>query len=173
MKTIKEQIQTIPDFPKPGIMFRDITPLLYHADAFKRTIDLLEEHYKDEKIDVIVGAEARGFFFGPPLAMRFGIGFVPVRKPNKLPGETHSVEYELEYGVDCLEIHHDAIPEGSRVLVIDDLLATGGTVEACIRLIEKVGSEVMGCAFVIELTDLKGRARLKAPSFSLVEFEGE
>ena len=169
---LKQKIQTIPDFPEPGIHFRDITTLLSDAEALNETIERFAEHYKNEKIDVVVGVESRGFIIGTPLAIRMGLGFIPIRKAGKLPGPTHGVDYDLEYGKDRVEVHQDAIPEGSRVLLVDDLIATGGTIEGSAKLVKKVGGVIVGYAFVIELTDLKGRERLQEPVFSLIEFEG-
>ncbi len=164
-------IRDIPDFPKPGILFRDITPLLASPEAFKETISRMCEPFRESNVDVIVGAEARGFIFAPPMAMELGVGFVPVRKPGKLPGETHTFQYELEYGEDSLEIHVDGIKEGQRVLIVDDLLATGGTVDACSKLIERTGAEVVACAFLIQLKALDGAAKL-APHevFALLDY---
>jgi len=158
---LEDKIRDVPDFPKKGIIFKDITPLLQDAVSFKYAIDLFTETYRDKGIDVIVAAEARGFILGAPLAYNLGVGFVPVRKPAKLPAECISAEYALEYGVDSLHMHKDAILPGQRVLVIDDLLATGGTVRAKIELVEKLGAEVAGIAFLIELTFLEGRAKLE------------
>lgn len=154
-------IRDVPDFPKKGIIFKDITPLLQNAAAFKHTIDVLTERYRDKRVDVVVAAEARGFILGAPLAYNLGAGFVPVRKPAKLPAECISAEYALEYGVDSLHMHSDAILPGQRVLVIDDLLATGGTVAAKIELVERLGGQVVSLAFLIELTFLNGREALK------------
>ena len=174
MEHLKSLVRTIPDFPKPGIQFRDITTLLASPEGFKETVDILIDHYKDEKIDLIVGIESRGFIFGAPMALGLGIGFIPVRKPGKLPGETVGVTYELEYGTDELHVHSDAIPENSRVLVVDDLLATGGTLEATCRLVEQVGGIVIGCTCVIELPALKGREKLtKYPLYTMFNFEGD
>lgn len=173
---IKQSIKTIPDYPKTGIMFRDVTSLLEDAKAYQATIALLVEHYKAMGFTKIVGTEARGFLFGAPLALALGIGFVPVRKPGKLPRSTISQDYELEYGTDTLEIHIDAIVKGDKVLVIDDLLATGGTIEATVKLIRELGGEVKDAAFVINLPDLGGAERLKALGLeilTLCEFEGE
>ena len=173
---IKQSIKTIPDYPKPGIMFRDVTSLLEDAKAYQATIALLVEHYKSMGFTKVVGTEARGFLFGAPLALELGIGFVPVRKPGKLPRATISQDYELEYGTDTLEIHTDAIVEGDKVLVIDDLLATGGTIEATVKLIRELGGEVKDAAFVINLPELGGGDRLKALGLeilTLCEFEGE
>ena len=157
---LKEHIREIPDFPTPGILFRDITPLLGHPEAFRRAVELLAERFEPESFDSVVAIESRGFVFAAPLAYRLGIPLVPVRKEGKLPFDTHSVTYALEYGSDALEIHVDAIGEGSRVLIVDDLLATGGTAAATVRLIERSGASVAGLAFVIELTDLRGRDTL-------------
>ena len=157
---LKEHIREIPDFPTPGILFRDITPLLGHPEAFRRAVELLAERFEPESFDSVVAIESRGFVFAAPLAYRLGIPLVPVRKEGKLPFDTHSVTYALEYGSDSLEIHVDAIGEGSRVLIVDDLLATGGTAAATVRLIERSGASVAGLAFVIELTDLRGRDAL-------------
>ena len=173
MDYLKQKIRTIPDFPKPGILFRDITTLLADSEAFNSVIDLFVEHYKEEQIDVVVGIESRGFIVGAPLALRLDKGFIPVRKAGKLPGPTHGVEYDLEYGSDLVEVHKDAIESGSRVLMVDDLLATGGTMYGSSRLIEKAGGVIIGYAFVIELIDLKGRNQLKKPVYSLVSFEGD
>ncbi len=173
MDYLKQKIRTIPDFPKSGILFRDITTLLADPEAFKSVIDLFIEHYRKEQIDLVVGIESRGFIVGAPLALGLDKGFIPVRKAGKLPGPTHGVEYELEYGTDLVEVHKDAIEKGSRVLMVDDLLATGGTMEGSSKLIEKAGGIITGYAFVIELIDLKGRSRLDKPVFSLVSFEGD
>ena len=173
MNSLKKKIRTIPDFPKPGILFRDITTLFADTEAFSSVIDLFFEHYVEEQIDLVVGIESRGFIVGAPLALRLNKGFIPVRKAGKLPGPTHGVEYELEYGTDQVEVHQDAIKPGSRVLMVDDLLATGGTMEGSSKLIEKAGGVITGYAFVIELIDLKGRNRLDKPVYSLVTFEGD
>ncbi|KVI06725.1 Adenine phosphoribosyl transferase, partial [Cynara cardunculus var. scolymus] len=157
---ITSAIRVIPDFPKPGILFQDITTLLLDPVAFKDTIDLFVERYKDKDISVVAGVEARGFIFGPPIALAIGAKFVPMRKPNKLPGAVISQEYSLEYGTDKIEMHVGAVQEGERALVIDDLIATGGTLCAAISLLERVGVKVVECACVIELPDLKGRDRL-------------
>ncbi|MBY6186711.1 adenine phosphoribosyltransferase [Marinobacter hydrocarbonoclasticus] len=173
---IKDSIKTIPDYPKPGILFRDVTSLLEDAKAFRLCIDVLAEHYTGKGFTKVVGTEARGFLFGAPLAHQLGLGFVPVRKPGKLPRETVAESYELEYGQDTLELHTDAIVEGDKVLVIDDLLATGGTIDATVKLIRRLGGEVTDAAFVINLPDLGGEARLKALGLNVVtlcEFEGE
>lgn len=168
---LKAYIRDIPDFPKPGILFRDITPLLGNPQAFKETIRRFASHFVNEKIDAIVAAEARGFIFAAPLALELNAGFVPVRKPGKLPFNRHSYSYDLEYGSDTLEMHVDGIAKGQRVLVVDDLLATGGTVAACCKLVERNGAQIVGCAFAIELVALKGRQAI-APheAFSLVQY---
>jgi adenine phosphoribosyltransferase len=158
---LRAKIREIPDFPKPGILFYDITTLLKDAEAFKHAIDLMVEPYGDERIDVVVGMESRGFIFSAPMAYQFGAGLVPVRKLGKLPAETISVEYALEYGSNTLEIHRDAIQPGQRVLIVDDLLATGGTVKGTIELVERLKGEVAGLAFLVELDFLKGRDRLE------------
>ncbi|KAL8492097.1 hypothetical protein ACS0TY_023643 [Phlomoides rotata] len=157
---IASTIRVIPDFPKPGIMFQDITTLLLDPKAFKDTIDLFVERYKDQNINVIAGVEARGFIFGPPIALAIGAKFVPMRKPKKLPGEVISEEYSLEYGTDKMEMHVGAVQSGERAIVVDDLIATGGTLNAAIRLLERVGVNVVECACVIELEGLKGREKL-------------
>ena len=164
-------IRDVPDFPKPGIMFKDITPLLADHAALEACIDQFVDKYRGEKIDVIAAAEARGFLFAVPLAIKLGIGMVPIRKPGKLPYEKKSFTYDLEYGTDTLEMHTDAVKPGEKVLVIDDLLATGGTVSACCKMIEEVGAEVVGCAFLIHLAFLDGAEKLKKyPLFSLIEY---
>ena len=159
MDYIKNAIRDVPDFPKKGILFRDITTAIKDKDVMKRMIDEIVEAFKDEKIDYVAGIESRGFIFGMPVAYSLVCGFVPIRKPNKLPAETYSVEYQLEYGTDKIEMHKDAIEKGKRVLIIDDLLATGGTAAAACELVKKAGV-LVGLAFVIELTDLKGREKL-------------
>ncbi|ESR46866.1 hypothetical protein CICLE_v10002024mg [Citrus x clementina] len=166
---ISSAIRVIPDFPKPGIMFQDITTLLLDTKAFRDTIDLFVERYKDKNISVVAGIEARGFIFGPPIALAIGAKFVPMRKPKKLPGEVISEEYSLEYGKDVMEMHVGAVQAGERALIVDDLVATGGTLSAAIRLLERVGVHVVECACVIELPELKGRERLgEKPLFVLV-----
>jgi len=168
---LRDYIRAIPDFPKPGILFRDITPMLAHPAAFQKAIDMLCRRYQGQGIDTIVAAEARGFIFAAPMAVRLGLPFVPIRKPGKLPFESLKHEYDLEYGTDSLEMHIDAISEGHRVLVVDDLLATGGTVNACCSMVRKSGGEIVECAFIIELEGLGGRARLKPyPCFSLMSY---
>src|SRR5215218_4851085 len=157
----RDYIRDIPDFPKPGILFKDITPLLGHPEAFRAVIDRLAESFAGRSIDTVAAAEARGFIFGAPLALALNAGFVPIRKPGKLPYKTVSLEYALEYGTDRLEIHNDALGPGRRVLLLDDVLATGGTMRACLDLVRQVGAEVAACAFVVELAFLQGRARLE------------
>ena len=157
---VKSKIRDIKDFPKEGIIFRDITTALKDAETLKVIVDYLCEQFKDVKIDYIAGIESRGFILGMPMAYKMGIGFVPVRKPNKLPAATYSQEYALEYGTDKIEIHQDAFPQGANVLVVDDLLATGGTAEAACKLVKKAGANLVGTAFLIELTALNGREKL-------------
>ncbi len=159
MDDIKKMTRDIPDFPKKGIMFRDITTAVKDPVTMKKIIDYIADEFKNEKIDYVAGIESRGFIFGMPIAYSLGCGFIPIRKPGKLPAETISMEYELEYGTDKIEIHKDAIEKGKRVLLIDDLLATGGTAAAAAKLIRQVG-ELAGIGFVIELSDLKGREKL-------------
>jgi adenine phosphoribosyltransferase len=158
---LRAKIREIPDFPKPGILFYDITTLLKDRDAFKEAVDLMIEPYRDEKVDVVVGMESRGFIFSAPMAYQLHAGLVPVRKLGKLPAETITVEYALEYGSNTLEIHRDSIQSGQRVLIVDDLLATGGTVRGTIELVERLKGEVVGLAFLVELDFLKGRERLE------------
>lgn len=174
MDHLKTLIRTIADFPHEGIEFRDLTTLFLDGPGFKETIMRMAEQHRDQSVDVIIGIESRGFILGAPLAVELGTGFVPVRKPGKLPGATIGIEYDLEYGSDRLEIHEDAIAPGARVLMVDDLLATGGTMSAACALVEQVGGEVLGCSFVVELVDLKGRERLQRfPIHRLIDFEGE
>lgn len=174
MKDLRSVIRSVPDFPKPGIVFRDITTLLADAEAVRQAVDAIAERYKDDAIDIVVGIESRGFIFGPIVADRLGVGSALVRKPGKLPYETISETYELEYGTDTIEIHTDAVAAGQRVLIVDDLLATGGTMAACCRLIEKLGGVVAACAFVIELSFLGGRSKLEGRDvFALVDYETE
>jgi adenine phosphoribosyltransferase len=169
---LKKFIRDIPDFPKPGILFRDITPLLASPEAFRDSIDQFAAHYRDQKIDIIVAAEARGFIFAAPLALELRVGFVPIRKPGKLPAVTHAFHYELEYGSDSLEMHVDGISPGQNVLVVDDLLATGGTVEACCQLVEQVGANVIGCAFLIQLVGVGGAKRIEHRNiFRLIRYD--
>lgn len=171
---LKRFIRSIPEFPKPGIMFRDITPLLAEPRAFQYVIDALADHFSKSRINAVVAAEARGFIFAAPLALALEARFIPVRKPGKLPFDTHSFHYDLEYGTDSLEMHTDAVSRADRVLMVDDLLATGGTMGACIGMVEKAGAAVVGTAFLIELDFLKGRQRL-APHevYSLVHYADE
>ena len=173
METIKSKIRTIPHFPKEGIMFRDITTLLNDKEGLKRVLDYFFIRYKGRKIDRIVAIEARGFILGGALAHKLNLPLVLARKPGKLPGETASVEYELEYGTDKLEMHKDSIMPGENILVVDDLLATGGTARAACQLVEQLGGKVMECAFMVDLPDLKGKDKLfMYDIFTLVEFEG-
>ncbi len=169
---LKALVRTIPDFPKPGILFYDITTLLKDPKGFAALIDALAQYYIDKDIDLVLGIEARGFIFGPALAYRLNAGFVPVRKPRKLPGPTVRVTYDLEYGSDTLEVHADAIEPGQRVVLVDDLLATGGTMEATIKLVQQLGGEIAGLGFAIELDFLKGRERFRDYDvFSLLHYD--
>jgi adenine phosphoribosyltransferase len=169
---LKSLIRDIPDFPKPGIVFRDITTLLAHPEGLRYTINRLCEQCGPLAPDYIVGMESRGFLFGVPLAYQLGVGFTPVRKPGKLPAAVHSIDYELEYGQDRLEMHQDAIPTGSRVLIVDDLIATGGTAKATAQLLQQVGCELVGFGFIIELTGLGGRQHLPdVPIVTLVQYD--
>lgn len=168
---LAQYIRDIPDFPKPGILFRDITPLLASPEAFHEAVARMAEPYRGGRIDLVVAAEARGFIFAGPLALELNVGLVPIRKPGKLPFEKHSFRYDLEYGQDTLEVHTDSMAQGKRILVVDDLLATGGTVEACCRLAEMCGATVAGCAFLIELADLRGAQRIaKYHPYSVLKF---
>ena len=168
---LKSLIREIPDFPKPGILFRDITTLLRDPDGLRYTIDSLTEKCASLSPDYVVGMESRGFMFGTPLAYQLGVGFIPVRKPGKLPAAVHTVEYELEYGMDCLEMHQDALHPGSRVLIVDDLIATGGTAAATAKLVQLIGCTLVGFGFIIELRDLNGRQRLPdVPIVTLMEY---
>ena len=168
---LKELIRQVPDFPKKGILFYDITTLLKDKRGFASLIDALAEHYLDQRVALVLGIEPRGFIFGPALAYRLNAGFVPVRKPKKLPAATASYTYELEYGTDTLEIHRDAIEKDQRVLIVDDLLATGGTARACVQLAELLSAEVVGLGFVLELEPLQGRQRLQGYDvFSLIQY---
>jgi adenine phosphoribosyltransferase len=160
MNHLRELIREVPDFPKPGINFYDITTLLKHPEGLKNTVDALAAQYDGTKVDAVIGVEARGFIFAPALAYHLGAGFVPVRKPRKLPAECASISYDLEYGQDTLEIHRDAVGNGHRVLIADDLLATGGTAKAVVDLVEQLGGEVVGLVFVVELEFLSGRQKL-------------
>ena len=169
---LKALVRTVPDFPKPGILFYDITTVLKDRTGFAMLIDALAAHYIKRKIDLVLGIEARGFIFGPALAYRLNAGFVPVRKPRKLPAPVARVTYDLEYGSDSLEIHLDAIEPGQRVLLVDDLLATGGTMEATLKLVKQLGGEIAGLAFAIELDFLRGRDRFKEHDvFSLLHYD--
>ncbi len=171
---LKNYIRTIPDFPKKGIQFRDITTLISNPDAFSGTIDIFHEHYKTRRIDVIAGIESRGFIFGGALADRLGVGFIPIRKKGKLPGNIISESYNLEYGTDTLEIHDDAIKKGQQVLLLDDLIATGGSLKAAGNLIKRLGGEIIEAAVVIELVDLGGKEKIKPLElYSLVQYGGE
>lgn len=171
---LKKSIRTIPDWPHKGIMFRDITTLMENNEAFAEACNQLYERYKNAKIDKVAGIDARGFIFGAVLAYKLNVGFIPIRKKGKLPFATIEEDYSLEYGKNTLELHADAISEGENIVIVDDLIATGGTVKATINLIEKLKGKVHECAFVIELPELKGREKLKGYNvFSLVEFEGE
>jgi adenine phosphoribosyltransferase len=172
MDDLKKLIREIPDYPKPGILFYDLTTLLKDKRGFQKLVDKLCDHYADRKVDVVVGIEARGFIFAPALAYRLGAGFVPVRKPKKLPAKTATVSYQLEYGTDSLEIHEDAIQAGQSVLISDDLLATGGTAAATVKLVKALGGIVNGAAFAVELTFLKGRSKLPGLDvFSLIRYD--
>ncbi|HMF51470.1 MAG TPA: adenine phosphoribosyltransferase [Candidatus Saccharimonadales bacterium] len=172
--SIRRAVRDIPDFPKPGIVFRDITPLLGNGALFGKTIDILAERYRDQKIDTVLGIESRGFIIGAALAYKLGAGFSVVRKPGKLPYETHSASYQLEYGTDKLEIHIDGIPARARVVIADDLIATGGTAAATAELVTKLGGTVVECTFVIELSFLNGRQKLKPHGvFSILQYDSE
>jgi adenine phosphoribosyltransferase len=171
---LRSHIRSVPNFPKPGILFFDITTLLQDAAAFKESVRLMAAPYKKGSVDVVVGAESRGFIFAAGIALALGAGFVPIRKKGKLPGKTTSVSYALEYGTDTLEMHADAVKPGARVLMVDDLLATGGTMAACCEMIEKAGGRIVGVEFLVELTFLKGRDKLaKYPIRSQVVYESE
>ncbi|CDP09925.1 unnamed protein product [Coffea canephora] len=170
IRSIQSKIRVVPNFPKPGIMFQDITTLLLDPKAFKDSIDLFVDRYKGKNISVVAGIEARGFIFGPPIALAIGAKFVPLRKRKKLPGKVYREEYDLEYGSDCIEMHVGAVDPGERALVVDDLIATGGTLRAAMNLLERAEAEVVECACVIEIPDLKGRDRLNGkPLYVLVE----
>ena len=171
-EALKELVRTVPDFPRPGILFYDITTLLKDKTGFAQLIDALAAHYIGKKIDLVLAIEARGFIFGPALAYRLNAGFVPVRKPKKLPAKTARVSYDLEYGADALEIHLDAIESGQRVVIVDDLLATGGTMQATVQLVRQLGGEIAGLGFAIELDFLKGRAKFpEYDVFSLLHYD--
>ena len=174
MKDFKKFIRNVPDFPKKGIVFRDITTLLKDKVAYRQVIETFYDHYRNRSVDLVVGIEARGFLLASILAYKLGVGVVPVRKPGKLPAETLRVEYELEYGTDALEIHRDAIAKGQKVLIVDDLLATGGTVAATCEMVEKVGGQIVGIAFLIELDFLEGRKKLTGYELlSLIHYDSE
>lgn len=168
MEALKSLIRHIPDYPKPGILFYDITTLLRNGDGFRRAVDAVVDPYRTVPIDFVVGIESRGFILGAAVADRLGIGFIPVRKPGKLPAQTISASYELEYGVDTLEIHHDAVAPDEKVLIVDDLLATGGTAQAAVSLFKKSGAQVVGLSFLIELNQLGGRSKLEGEQVSSV-----
>ena len=171
---LKQLIREVPDFPKPGILFYDITTLLKDRAGFATLIDALSEHYISKRVDLVLGIEARGFIFGPALAYRLNAGFVPVRKPKKLPAETAKVTYQLEYGSDSLEVHKDAVQHAQRVIIVDDLLATGGTASATVQLVKSLGGEISGLAFVVELDFLLGRKKLEGYDvFSLIQYDSE
>ena len=170
---LKSLVRDIPDFPKPGILFRDITTLLRDPEGLRYTIDFLTQKCNEAGItaDYVIGMESRGFIFASPLAYKLGAGFIPVRKKGKLPAAVHSIEYELEYGTDCLEVHQDALHQGSRVLIVDDLIATGGTASATAKLVQKIDCELVGFGFIIELRDLEGRKYLPdVPIISVIEY---
>lgn len=173
---IADYIRTIPDFPEPGIQYRDITTLLGNAEGLRAAIDAIASHYEDTRVSCVVGIEARGFIFGTAVAYKMGLGFVPLRKPGKLPGDVISMPYQLEYGEDELELHRDALGEADNVLLIDDLIATGGTAEAAVKLIRQSGATLGGCCFVVDLPDLGGIERLRSMGidcYALCEFEGD
>jgi adenine phosphoribosyltransferase len=174
LESIRRAIRDVPDFPKPGIVFKDITPLLGNGPLFAKTIDILAERYCARKIDTVLGIESRGFIVGAALAYKLGAGFCVVRKPGKLPFNTHSANYELEYGTDSLEIHTDAISHNARVVIADDLIATGGTAAATAQLVSRLGGQVVECAFVIELSFLRGRDKLQPYGvFSILKYDAE
>lgn len=171
---LKSLIRDVPDFPKKGIVFKDITTLTKDPAGLRAAVDAIADRYSTSKIDAVVGIESRGFVFGAAVAYKLGVGFVPARKPGKLPAETVSAEYELEYGTDAIEIHRDAIERGQRILIVDDLLATGGTAAAAVELVEKLGGQIVATAFLVDLTFLNGRAKLGGHEvFSLIEYESE
>jgi adenine phosphoribosyltransferase len=168
---LRKYIRDVPDFPKQGVLFRDLTPLLADVTALRRSVQALSEPFRNQSLDYVIGTEARGFLFGVPVALELGVGFVPVRKPGKLPSDTFEASYELEYGRDLIEIHQDALHVGSRVLVVDDLIATGGTAAATVDLARQAGALVVGCAFVIELSMLSGRETLAVePCHTLIRY---
>lgn len=168
---LRKIIREVPDFPKPGVRFYDVTTLLRVPDALRRVIDLFADEFSSKRVDLVVGMESRGFIFAPPVAYRLGAGFIPVRKPGKLPCKTRLVSYDLEYGKDALEIHEDAIRPGQRVLILDDVIATGGTAAATVKMAREMGADVVGAAFLIELTFLLGREKLPdTPFFSILQY---
>jgi len=174
LQYLQNLIRSIPDFPQPGIVFRDITPLLADAQGLEFAVGAMAAPYKSQQVDLVVGAESRGFIFGTPIARVLNCGFIPIRKPGKLPADTISQEYELEYGTDKLEIHADAIKPGQRILMVDDLLATGGTMCSCCQMVEQLGGQIVGITFVIELAFLNGRSKLASyPIHSLISYEQE
>lgn len=174
MSDLEAYIRTVPDFPKKGIGFKDITTLLKNGAAFRRAVEIIAEKFADKRIDKIVGIESRGFIFGSALAYKWNVGFVPVRKPGKLPAATIKEEYELEYGIDGLEIHTDAVAQGEKILIVDDLLATGGTAAATAKLVERLSGDIQGLAFLIELTFLNGRDKLKQyETASFIQYHSE
>lgn len=166
MEALKNLIRHVPDYPKPGILFYDITTLLKDGDGFRQAVDAVVEPYRSTPINLVVGIESRGFILGAAVADRLGVGFVPVRKPGKLPSQTVSASYELEYGADALEMHHDAVAANEKVLIVDDLLATGGTAQATVSLLRQSGAQIVGLSFLIELTDLDGRSKLEGERVS-------
>jgi len=173
-ESIKSKIRMVPHWPKKGIMFRDVTTLIKDPEGLRETIDLLYKRYMDKKIDYIIGIESRGFIFGAPLAYLLNCGFIPIRKPGKLPAEVVSEEYTLEYGTDKIEIHKDAIKKGDRIVIVDDLLATGGTANAARNLVKKLGGNIIEITFIVELPELKGRQKIQEENiYSIVSFEGE
>lgn len=171
---LKQTIRSIPDWPIKGVIFRDLTTLMQDPQAFRESIDILYDRYKDKGLDKVVGIDARGFVFGAVLAYRLGVGFIPVRKKGKLPHKTIEQSYSLEYGEDTLEMHEDAFTPGEKVVIVDDLIATGGTVGATVKLVKQLGADLLECAFIVELPDLKGRDQIPGcPVFSIIAFEGE
>jgi adenine phosphoribosyltransferase len=171
---LKETIRSIVDWPIKGVVFRDLTTLMQNPDAFRESCDILYERYKDQNIDKIVGIDARGFVFGAVLAYKLGIGFIPVRKKGKLPFKTIQETYSLEYGEDTLEIHEDAVQKGDKIVIVDDLIATGGTIGATVKLVQKLGADIIECAFIVELPELNGRSQIQGCEvYSITEFEGE
>jgi len=173
MEDLKSLIRDVPDFPKEGIVFKDITPLLQDPAALRRAVRLMAEPYREAGVELVVGAESRGFIVGTGVALELGAGFIPVRKPGKLPYKTISETYSLEYGTDTLCMHEDAVRKGQKVLMVDDLLATGGTMAACCGMVEKLGGEILGIAFIVELAFLSGRAKLEHPVHSLITYDAE